>query len=50
MFLERGSHYFTNYLDDTPPHIKGDNKTENLSNLTDITQTLFTSFANLLTK
>lgn len=46
LFLEHGSHYFTNYVDDTIPYIIGDNKSENLTNLTDITQKLFICFAN----
>ena len=45
LFLEHDSHYFTNYVDDTTPYIIGDNETENLTNLTEITQNLFTWFA-----
>ena len=46
LFLEHKNHYFSNYANDTTPCVIAGNTTEAVTSLTDITQKLFTCFAN----
>ena len=46
LFLEHEGYFFSNYADDTTPYVVANNTTEVVENLTNITQKLFTWFAN----
>ena len=46
LFLEHEGYFFSNYTDDTTPYVVANNTTEVVENLTNITQKLFTWFAN----
>ena len=46
LFLEHEGYFFSNYADDTTPYVVANNTIEVVENLTNITQKLFTWFAN----
>ena len=46
LFLEHEECCFTNYADDTTPYVVANNTEEVIENLTNVTQKLFTWFAN----
>ena len=46
IFFEQKKHYFSSYADDTTPCVIAGNATEAVTSLNDITQKLFTCFAN----
>ena len=46
LILEHEDYFFSNYADDTTPYVVANNTTEVVENLTNITQKLFTWFAN----
>ena len=46
LFLEHEEYCFTSYADDTTPYVVANNTEEVIENLTNVTQKLFTWFAN----
>ena len=46
LFLEHENNYFINYADDTTPYMVGNNTNEVLADLSHLSQSLFTQFAN----
>ena len=46
LFLEHEGYFFSNYADDATTHVVANNTTEVVENLNNITQKLFTWFAN----
>ena len=46
LFLKHEGYFFSNYADDTTPYVVANNTTEVVENLTNITQKVFTWFAN----
>ena len=46
LVLEHESYFCTNYANDTTPYLAGNNITEVVENLTNITQKLFTGFTS----